>query len=147
MRHLATAFAICLTLACSPATEPVNETFDPGAYRGRWLVVNYWAEWCKPCREEIPELNRLASEHGEQVAVLGVNFDGLQGDALAKAVAAMDITFPATGDDPSLALKQPRPAVLPTTLVFDPQGKFRQALLGPQSYYSLLALVTQEDPP
>lgn len=147
MRHLATSLVICLTLACSPAPEPEENVFDPAAYLGRWLVVNYWAEWCKPCREEIPELNRLAGEHGDRVAVLGVNYDGLQGEALEQAVTAMEIEFPATGDDPSLALKQPRPAVLPTTLVFDAEGNFQRVLVGPQSYEDLLELLNQGGAP
>ena len=59
---------------------------------GQWLVINYWAEWCKPCRTEIPELNRLAvALEGQGARVLGVNFDALQGEALSgsEAVAVM----------------------------------------------------------
>ena len=46
----------------------------PGA--GKWRVVNYWSEWCAPCRIEIPMLNILSRELSAQgVAVVGVNFD------------------------------------------------------------------------
>src|SRR3546814_7187463 len=50
---------------------------------GQWLVINYWAEWCAPCRTEIPELNALDKQLKSQSAsVLGVNFDGLRGSEL-----------------------------------------------------------------
>ena len=49
-------------------------------FRGRWVLVNYWAEWCKPCLEEIPELNEL--DKAPDISVLGVNFDGVTGPAL-----------------------------------------------------------------
>ena len=58
---------------------------------GRWKVVNFWAIWCKPCREEVPELRRL--DEREDVSVLGVNFDGKQGDDLATDLASLGITF------------------------------------------------------
>ena len=48
--------------------------------RGQWVVINYWAQWCKPCIEEIPELNALDQKY-EQVTVLGVNYDGAIGEA------------------------------------------------------------------
>ena len=50
--------------------------------RGDWVVLNYWAEWCAPCRKEIPELNELQEhsvEPGAAVRVFGINYDGLQG--------------------------------------------------------------------
>lgn len=147
MRYLATAFILCLITACSPSPEEENPSLDPSQYHGRWLVVNYWAEWCQPCREEIPELNRLARENPELIAVLGVNFDGLQGEALQTAIANMAIEFPSTGVDPSLPLKQPRPRMLPTTLVFNPEGKLQQTLLGPQTYEKLVELINLQRQP
>ena len=44
---------------------------------GQWLLINYWATWCAPCRAEIGEFNHLAGQlKGQPVSVLGVNFDG-----------------------------------------------------------------------
>ena len=43
-------------------------------WKGKWVYINYWAEWCKPCAEEIPELNKFAAAT-PSVLVLSVNFD------------------------------------------------------------------------
>lgn len=105
---------------------------------GRWMLINYWAEWCAPCREEIPELNRLHKEGADgQLVVLGVNFDGLSGEALSDLVERMGIGFPVLLDDPRARWQQPMPGVLPSTLVIDRQGKLRTVLVGPQTFESL----------
>lgn len=110
------------------------------ALEGRWLLINYWAEWCAPCREEIPELNRI-HEEADGVTVLGVNFDGLQGEALASLMAEMDVRFPVLLDDPAARWEQSRPSVLPSTLVIDPDGELRDVLVGPQTYEDLARAV------
>src|SRR5690554_1349257 len=58
----------------------------------KWLLINYWAEWCAPCRTEIPELNALAAS-SDKLVVLGVNFDGLKGQELAEAADLLGIRF------------------------------------------------------
>ncbi len=109
----------------------------------RWKVVNFWAIWCKPCREEIPELRRL--DERTDVSVLGVNFDGKRGDDLAADVASLGITFQNI-EDPSPALGVPRPTVLPTTLIITPSGEIVATLVGPQTIETLEAVIHQSDP-
>ena len=71
---------LLLTLAaCSPTGKNVG-TLQLDELRGQWVVINYWAIWCKPCIQEIPELNKLAEL--PQVTVLGVNYDGISGEEL-----------------------------------------------------------------
>lgn len=101
---------------------------------GQWLVINYWAEWCAPCRKEVPELNALADQlEGESVRVLGVNFDGLQDEALAKASDALGIGYRVLAEDPASRFQLPRSEVLPVTYIVDDQGKLRERLLGEQT--------------
>lgn len=107
---------------------------------GQWLVINYWAEWCAPCRTEIPELNALAEQQeGKGVKVLGVNFDGLQGEELGQAVQKMGIQFTVLAEDPSQRYDLPRSEALPVTYIIDAQGKLRERLLGEQSAAGLTA--------
>ncbi|PTQ72279.1 TlpA disulfide reductase family protein [Pseudomonas sp. GV071] len=101
---------------------------------GQWLVINYWAEWCGPCRTEIPELNALAEQlKAKHTQVLGVNFDALQGDALSKAADTMGIRFAVLAQDPGERFKLPRSEALPVTYLVDPKGQVRERLLGEQT--------------
>lgn len=105
-----------------------------GQLEGQWLVINYWAEWCKPCRTEIPELNRLEQELRDKGAqVLGVNFDALQGDALTRAAEAFDIRFTVLAQDPAERLELPRNDVLPVTYIIGADGRLRERLVGEQT--------------
>ena len=109
---------------------------------GQWLVINYWAEWCGPCRTEIPELNALNDAHAD-ITVLGVNFDGLQGDELASASAELGIDFRVLSLDPAERLDLPRSAVLPVTYLVDKEGSVRQQLVGEQTVEGLLEHLAQ----
>ncbi len=129
------SLALLLT-ACAPAVPPGN-TLQLEELQGQWVVINYWAIWCKPCAEEIPELNALDKLPG--VTVLGVNFDGAGGAELAQQLQQLAIAFPTLDVDPAVQLGLVRPAVLPTTLVIDPSGALRETLVGPQTLQSLTA--------
>lgn len=99
-----------------------------------WLVINYWAEWCGPCRTEIPELNALATQlKDKQVSVFGVNFDGLQGDDLKSASKALGIGFTVLAQDPADHYDLPHSEALPVTYIIDDKGKVRDTLLGEQT--------------
>jgi thiol-disulfide isomerase/thioredoxin len=107
--------------------------------QGKYLIVNYWATWCAPCIKEIPELNALADEFPDQLSLWGVNYDEPEGEEQLRQVAKMKISFPVFRDNPSDQLGVSMPEVLPTTLIFDPQGALIATLVGPQSRESLLS--------
>lgn len=107
------------------------------AHPDTWRVINYWAIWCAPCREEIPELNQL--DQRADIVVLGVNYDGKRGAELADHAESLDIQFELLPEDPAALLAISRPGVLPTTLLVDPQGLVRDTLVGPQTADSILA--------
>ena len=107
---------------------------------GQWLLVNYWAEWCKPCLEEIPELTAFAARHAADVGVVLVNFDGVSGEALQQQARALGIPPALLLDrDPGAELGLARPQALPSTFVIGPDGAERPVLLGPQTVASLEA--------
>ena len=111
---------------------------------GQWLVINYWADWCPPCRKEIPELNLLAEQlRGQNARVLGVNYDGLQGEALQAAVEAFAIGFTVLAEDPAVRLKLPRSEGLPVTFIVDPQGRLQKQLMGEQTAAGLTAKLAE----
>ncbi len=122
--------------ACGQSSAP-GELFTPGAANERWAVINYWAVWCAPCREEIPELNELARKHADSVRVFGVNFDGAQGDKLNTAIEELGIEFPVLEKDPQPELGIARPQALPVTVLIKPDGTVAEVLLGPQTTVGL----------
>ena len=144
MKHFLAVIAVALVAGCSGPGEPLPDnllaSLDKGAYKGQWVVINYWAKWCKPCIKEIPELNALDRKY-EQVAVLGVNFDGARGEELQAQISQLGIAFPIILEEPSAALGTQLPQVLPATLILDPGGKLVTTLVGPQDLESL-ALAT-----
>jgi len=130
------AIAACLVgviASCdsgSPAPLPENPD-------GKLVFINYWAEWCTPCREEIPELNQFLKAHGDKVAVYGVNFDGLSGDALAEVETRMGVNFPTLATDPSAYLGLAVPEILPVTFVVSEKSQVVAELVGEQTLQSL----------
>ena len=106
--------------------------------QGHWRVVNYWAVWCAPCREEIPELNRLHQR--TDLMVYAVNYDGKQGAKLASQVATINIESTILAQEPGPALGVERPRVLPTTLLVNPAGEVTDTLVGPQTEETVLAI-------
>lgn len=133
---------LCMMLtACDHSRQGIElqlyggETVPWQSYRGQWVFINYWAEWCKPCLKEIPELNRLAQL--PEVAVLGINYDGVAAAELQRLQSKFDIKFALLQDDPGPALSIQRPTVLPATVVYAPSGEPFEILLGPQTLASL----------
>lgn len=142
---------LCLVLAaCGPAPDYRDSHGNSGRFadfRGQWLVINYWATWCKPCIEEIPELNELAATYPDTLALFGVDFDKQQGEPLRQAIAKLGIAFPVLLEDPSGTLAFDYPQVLPTTYLIDPEGKLHKTLKGPQTLASLRRAMSLQAPP
>ncbi len=106
---------------------------------GKWLFINYWAIWCTPCREEIPELNEFATEYAEELTVYGVNYDAPPPAEHIQQAQELGISFELLSVDPAASLSYARPTVLPTTMVISPAGVIWARLLGPQTRDSLHA--------
>lgn len=108
-------------------------------YKGKWIVINYWASWCKPCYKEIPALNALAKQYKSQVLVFGVSYDRATGSKLAQIIKKMKVQFPTLAVDPAKVLGIPHVPGLPATYLINPKGKLSKRLLGMQSEKSLIA--------
>jgi len=134
----ACVFAAMVALAGCSKIELERNEGAPLAWnelRGQWVLVNYWAEWCKPCLKEIPELNALSQNPA--ITVLGVNFDGISGAELRQLGERMGIGFDLLNQDPGPQFGWQTPIALPATLVINPQGELQQVLFGEQTQASI----------
>ena len=137
---LLTLTAALFLSSCSSKPDTQDSHGNPitlSAYKGKWLVVNYWAEWCKPCLTELPDLNQLYEKHKAQVMVLGVNFDKMAPLQINQFAQKLAINFPLLQNFPIQRYGVTDINGLPTTFIINPEGKLTQTLHGPQTHEQL----------
>jgi len=100
-------------------------------YRGKWVIVNYWATWCPPCLDEIPELIEYHEAYQkDQAVVLGVNYEETDDRDLKMFVDEYFISYPILRGDTSRPPPFGRLLGLPTTYVISPQGALIATKIG-----------------
>ena len=111
-----------------------GQTHKLSDYRGKWVVVNYWATWCPPCLEEIPDLSDFHDKHKDKDAVvLGINNEELPLSRLKDFSESYLISYPvlpAPRDISADYMLGPVPA-LPTTYIVSPSGRVLARNVGP----------------
>ena len=110
--------------------------------RGKWVVLNYWATWCAPCRKEIPELSALHDSE-ENIVVLGLAFEDTDIEAFDEFLAEFKPSYPILIVD-VYSPPEPfgTPMALPKTIVLDPQGVPVKTFVGPVTLEDLQAVIT-----
>ncbi len=127
--HFATAFARSVDFSYPDLDGKIHKLSD---YRGKWVVVNYWATWCPPCLEELPELEIFHDAHKDKDAlVLGLNMEDIRLQKLRDFVEEQFLSYPVlrVGNHPDLPLGQV--PGLPTTFLVSPQGEVVARQVGP----------------
>jgi thiol-disulfide isomerase/thioredoxin len=93
-------------------------------YAGKWLIVNYWATWCPPCLEEVPDLVALYdSRKTKDLMVIGVVFEYETVGEVKRYVDDMLMSYPIVLGNEAIIKQIGSAEVLPTTYIFNPQGK------------------------
>jgi cytochrome c biogenesis protein CcmG/thiol:disulfide interchange protein DsbE len=100
------------------------------AYKGKVLVINFWATWCPPCRREIPDLIAAYKElKGEGLEIIGVSVDDMTEPVLLDWTRKMGINYPVALATPEIIASYEPVDYIPTTIIVDRKGliRFRQA--------------------
>ncbi|MFM2441220.1 MAG: hypothetical protein RLZZ349_947 [Pseudomonadota bacterium] len=102
-------------------------------YKGKWVLVNYWATWCSPCLEEVPDLVNLYDHRRKKdLMVIGVVFDYESLQSVKAYVDDMLVSYPIVLGDDSVTTQIGAADVMPTTFIYNPQGelvKIKRGLL------------------
>jgi thiol-disulfide isomerase/thioredoxin len=117
---------------------------DLARLRGRPLVVNFWATYCIPCREEMPLLQRLHERAGDQLRLVGVDYADPHPAAALELADAAGVTFPLIAD-PEARLQSPLRIIgLPVTVLVHADGRIAHTHIGPVTSYDQLVDLVRE---
>jgi thiol-disulfide isomerase/thioredoxin len=100
-----------------------GKTHTLAQYKGKWVLVNFWATWCPPCLEEIPDLIALHENKKNNLVVLGVAMDYKDPKTVLQFAEQMMVSYPIILGDSATAAQIGRLTGLPTTYLYNPQGK------------------------
>ena len=116
-------------------------------YRGKWVLVNFWASWCEPCRGEAPDLAKFQQEHaGKNFTVVGIDTQDISDDGL-KFAKEYDIPYPLLHDGNGDNGHEYGTTGVPENFLLEPNGKVAWETAGPVDEKLLTEEVTPLLPP
>ncbi len=111
-------------------TDTAGKVHSLSQYKGKWVLVNFWATWCPPCLEEIPDLIALHDNKKNNLVVLGVAMDYRNGEQVKDFADSMLMSYPLILGDRKMAAQVGPVEGLPTTYLYNPQGKLVARQMG-----------------
>ncbi|MBB1059614.1 TlpA family protein disulfide reductase [Marilutibacter spongiae] len=117
--------------------------YDLAEHRGKWVVVNFWATWCKPCLKEMPELSALDAMR-EHIEVIGLAYEEIETAEMQAFLEKHPVVYPIAILDtyaPPADFETPRG--LPMTYLIDPSGKVADRFVGPVTAHEIEAAIDQ----
>jgi len=106
-------------------------------FRGKSILLNFWATWCQACKEELPSMQRLHETlSGEGIEVVAISIDRRNLDRIKEFAKEYKLTFPILWDPDQKVRKHYYIMGLPTTYLIDPEGKLRGFASGAREWDS-----------
>ncbi|TRZ88314.1 TlpA family protein disulfide reductase [bacterium] len=113
-------------------------------YKGKVLVLNFWATWCPPCRAEIPDfVEAYAANKDKGLEILGVSVDRMTADRLLPFVSKAKINYPVVLADAKIVQDYEPGDYIPTTIIIDKKGIVRRRHIGQMDKETLVQLFNQ----
>lgn len=114
-----------------------QETFALSDYRGKVVLVHFWATWCPPCVEELPQLEKLyRSLQGKDLEILAVSVDDNADRSVTPFLAKHKVSFPVLFDPGGVVARKYGTIKFPETYVLDRSGMVRFKVIGPLEWTS-----------
>jgi len=127
-------------------TAVTGAPYDLAAHRGKWVVVNFWATWCKPCLHEMPELSALHTMR-EEIEVVGLAYEDIDTAGMQAFLQERPVSYPIVILDPYAPPGDfATPRGLPMTYLIDPDGRVAQRFLGPITAQDIELAVAGTEP-
>lgn len=114
-------------------------------YRGKWVIVNYWATYCGPCVAELPALNSIAKRFKDRVVVLGMEAGETPTDELQAFAQDHQLAYPIVPTSEDTLFKLGMVMGVPTTFIVNPEGKIVDTHMGAVSARQLQSYIRQDD--
>lgn len=104
-------------------------------YKGRWVILNYWATWCAPCRDEMPSMEMLNRKYGKDIALIAVSVDDDTAQ-IARFFGQTKPTFTVVWDQAKKSSSSYGTHKFPETYLISPDGKIAAKFTGPRDWYN-----------
>jgi thiol-disulfide isomerase/thioredoxin len=111
-------------------TDLDGQSHSTADWRGKVVLVNFWATWCAPCRAEIPDLIALQDKYKDRLVVVGLSEDDTGVDVVRRFAVEHQMNYTIAMSTPELRKLFPEVMALPTTYVLDPEGRLVQKNVG-----------------
>jgi thiol-disulfide isomerase/thioredoxin len=116
-------------------------------YKGKWVLVNFWATWCPPCNVEIPDLIALTKGNPKNLVVLGIAMEYQDPDKVITFAQSKGINYPIVLGDDKIAAQIGKIDGLPTTYLYNPKGKLVAYNLGALTREAVEHYMAEKDKP